>query len=212
MPIFKPAKPKKQVEKPYSIDVGGQQAQAAKDVLRKDLLFKRNVISADERSTAGWKVANYLRQLIAVQQPTIVALYQPINGEMDISPLMHDLHAAGIGVALPRVAVVDMPLVFNLWQPDERLDFDKLGIPCARGAEVLPAMVVAPCVGFDRQGYRLGYGKGYYDKTFKHFTQPVMGVGVSFAFAEIPNFPAQYADVRLEYVATELALIRCIKT
>ncbi len=180
-----------------------------KDKLRKELLFTRQQFSIDEQRTYNWQVANNVRNVVAQETPGVIAFYQPLEGEVDLNWLAEDLAQTGYTLTLPRVAAPGLPLIFNHWTPGDQLDHDKRGIPCASGSEILPALMLIPCVGFDRRGYRLGYGKGFYDMTLKSFEFPVVTCGIAQSGLEVEQLPDEYHDIPLDYVCTEKEVILC---
>ncbi|RYD47379.1 MAG: 5-formyltetrahydrofolate cyclo-ligase [Verrucomicrobiaceae bacterium] len=181
----------------------------AKQSLRNTLRHQRFVIPSDLVSTTRFKAINHLRTLIAEVTPTVVSLYSAREGELDLTPLAQDLWQSGQTVALPRVVARGHPLTFNIWPEGTPLEPDALGIPAATGAEILPAMIVLPMLGYSRQGYRLGSGGGYFDRTIKNFQFPVTTVGISFTELEIPEFPAESHDIPLNFIVTGKEVITC---
>lgn len=181
----------------------------AKQALRNTLRHRRLVIPSDLVSTTRFKAINHLRTLVAAVSPTVVSLYSAREGELDLTPLAEDLWQSGQTVALPRVIARGHPLTFNIWVPGTALEPDALGIPAATGPEIIPAMIIIPMVGYSRQGYRLGSGGGYFDRTIKGFQQPVITVGTSFTELEIPEFPAETHDIPLDYIVTGKEVITC---
>ncbi len=182
---------------------------AAKQALRAQLRHRRAVIPQDLVSTTRFKVINHLRTLISELAPTVVSLYSAREGELDLTPLAEDLWHSGQTVCLPRVIARGHPLTFNIWHANSKLEPDALGILSATGAEILPALIIIPMVGYNRRGYRLGSGGGYFDRTIKTFAQPVITVGVSFTELEIPEFPQEYHDIPLHYIVTGKEVILC---
>lgn len=180
----------------------------SKGELRKLLRHRRSVIPYDLRSTTQWKVINQLRSLIADLAPTVVALYSAQDGEINLEPLAQELWADGQTVALPRVVARGLPLVFNVWPPQGKLEADAMGLATATGPEILPALVITPMLGYNHQGYRLGYGGGYYDKTFSNFKHPCRKVGVCYTELELPpSFQPELHDVRLDFIVTGKGVI-----
>lgn len=183
--------------------------QAEKQLLRSMFRHRRNVIPADLVSTTSFKAANLVRTVLADMTPSVVCLYVPRKGEVDLSRLAEDLWQAGHTVVLPRVVQRNHPLAFNEWTRGMKLERDALGIPAATGAEIVPSVVVMPMVGYNRKGYRLGSGGGYYDRTLEAFKQPVRTVGVCYTELEIPEFPAEAHDLILDYIVTGKEVIEC---
>jgi 5,10-methenyltetrahydrofolate synthetase len=114
---------------------------------------------------------------------TVVSGYWPIRGELDLRPWLGRAVARGVQVALPVVVGRDAPLVFRVWTPGTPMTRGAWNIPVpAEGAEVTPDVVLAPLVGVDRAGYRLGNGGGYFDRTLAAISpREIVGVGHDFA-------------------------------
>jgi 5-formyltetrahydrofolate cyclo-ligase len=85
-----------------------------------------------------------------------------------------------------------------------------LGIPVPRQGEwVVPEVLIVPLVAFDRRGYRLGYGGGYYDRTLAELRQAgrVAAVGFAFAAQEVPEVPIGPHDAKLDAIVTEHGVV-----
>ena len=182
---------------------------AEKQLLRSMFRHRRHVIPSDLVSTTNFKAANLVRTLIADMAPTVVSLYMPRQNEVDLTLLVDDLWDANQTVCLPRVVQRGHPLVFNIWNRGRPLEPDALGIPAATGPEIVPSVIVIPMVGYNRAGYRLGSGGGYFDRTLAALKQPVVTIGVCFTELEIPDFPAEEHDTRLNYIVTGKEIIVC---
>lgn len=180
-----------------------------KHTLRSRFLQQRHALSDDFKNTASWKIWNHLRTLVAQHNPGVVAVYQPIHGEVDVLRFAEELAAAGVVVALPRCVQRGHPLVFNVWRPGEKLDFDVLNIPCAGGDVVVPHMVVLPLLAFTREGHRLGYGGGFYDVTLPQLPSPTVRVGVAYACQQTEGLPHEEHDQKMHYIITESEVIPC---
>ncbi len=91
------------------------------------------------------------------------------------------------------------------------LDRGQWGIrePKADAPEVDPDILLVPLLAFDRAGYRIGYGAGYYDMTIKRLRglKTVTAVGIAFAAQEVPEIPKTPRDERLDLVLTEREVI-----
>ena len=107
-------------------------------------------------------------------------LFRPIwsiNDEASTFLLLDRLAAKGIATALPVMQGRGAPLGFRLWKKDEPLGEAKWGIKEPfPAAEVFPDLLFVPLAGFDRAGNRLGYGAGFYDRTFARLRalQPIL--------------------------------------
>jgi len=180
-----------------------------KTILRAAALAKRDALSGGQRMAAAQAIA--LRGLpIELMPGTVVAGYSPIRSEIDPAPLMQELAARGMRLALPVIAARDAPLGFRLWAADDKLLRGPLGIlePSPDAAEIVPDIVLVPLAAFDRWGHRIGYGAGHYDRTLARLrdSQKIIAIGLAFAVQEIETIPALPHDVALDYVLTETQL------
>jgi 5-formyltetrahydrofolate cyclo-ligase len=128
-------------------------------------------------------------------------------GEIDIRPLLHALHARGHPVLLPETPPLGRPLIFRHWHPEAAMVRERFGTLRPDGAIAVPEVLFVPLVAFDRRGYRLGYGGGYYDRTLAALPGAI-AIGCAFAAQELDAVPAEAHDVRLHAVATERGVIR----
>jgi 5-formyltetrahydrofolate cyclo-ligase len=180
-----------------------------KAMLRAAALARRDALSGEQRIAAAQAVA--LRGLpIEIMPGAVVAGYSPIRGEIDPAPLMQELAARGMRLALPVIAARDSPLGFRLWAPGDKLLRGPLGIlePSPDTAEIVPDIALVPLAAFDRLGHRIGYGAGHYDRTLARLrdSKKIIAIGLAFAVQEIEAIPALPHDVALDYVLTETQL------
>jgi len=149
----------------------------------------------------------------ALMAPTnIFAGYMPIGSELDCLPLLNRLAAADVPLCLPVVTAPDQPLIFRRWLPDDPLVPGSFGTsePTTAAQEVLPQVLLVPMLAFDRQGHRLGYGGGYYDRTLKALRAPsdggggIVAIGVAFAGQLRDKVPVSDGDQPLDWILTEV--------
>lgn len=140
-----------------------------------------------------------------------VAGYWPFPDEIDPRPLMLALRGLGRALALPVVVERDRHLDFRAWVPGDDLEPGDHGTwhPFASAPLVVPGVVLVPLLAFDRAGYRLGYGGGYYDRTLESLRRAahVTTIGIGFAAQEVADVPHDRHDQRLDWIATETGLI-----
>ncbi|MFV0245237.1 MAG: 5-formyltetrahydrofolate cyclo-ligase [Qingshengfaniella sp.] len=152
----------------------------------------------------------HLSEALAPFRGQPVAGYMAMQGEIDPLPLMTDLAAAG-PVCVPVIEGRDRPLRFRAWQPGAALVKGTFGalIP-ETGDWIVPRALIVPLLSFDRAGYRLGYGGGFYDRTLENLRALGGGFAVGFAFGaqELPAVPIEPTDQRLDAIATEKGLWR----
>jgi 5-formyltetrahydrofolate cyclo-ligase len=139
----------------------------------------------------------------------VTAFYSPYRGEVNLFPLMEELAQDGLVTALPVVVAPRTALKFRAWSPGCALVPSRYGIPePVQGEIVEPDIFIVPLVGFDAQLYRLGYGGGFYDRTFAATTKPVKRIGVGFECASIDTIYPQSFDVPMDMVVTENGAVR----
>jgi len=180
--------------------------------LRALLLSRRR--AAPDPAAAARAVAERLLGDLPLPQDAVVSGYWPLGGELDPRPCLRRLAARGHRVALPRMQGERRPLDFHLWQEDDPLVAGGFRVmqPAAAAPRVAPDVLLVPLLAFDRRGGRLGYGKGYYDRTLRALREEGaarLAIGLAFALQEVAQVPLTAADEPLDAVVTELALHRC---
>ncbi len=192
-------------------------ATAQRRELRRDLAARRRGLGPGERIVAAQGLRRSLDQLPEYHTDTRVAGYWACDGELPLNLVIPPLLARGQQFLLP---VIDgRCLRFAAWQSGDEVTPNRYGIPEPTALDELlePArldMVLVPLLGFDRQGRRLGYGGGYYDRSFAFLadqvrpTEPLL-VGVAYAFQELPYIEPASWDISLDFIATERELIDC---
>ena len=184
--------------------------ETAKAELRATAQACRDALPADERKSAADAIAARKFPL-AITPSAIVSGFMPLKSEINPLPLMQKLAEAGARLALPAIAGRGKPLIMRAWEFGEPLDRGQWGIrePKADAPEVEPDILLVPLLAFDRAGYRLGYGAGYYDMTIHRLRalKPVTAIGTAFAAQEVPKIPATPRDERLDLVLTEREVI-----
>ena len=183
-----------------------------KQKLRRQFLDRRQAISMAGREKAAQAVCDIFLDNIKVLPGQVVSGYWPIRSELDPRPLLLALFKHDVTVALPRTEKGNMPsLTFWRWTPDMSMQNGEFGIQVPDSAfseHLTPDIVLLPLLAFDRQGNRLGYGQGYYDRTLQDIglIKPFLGVGIGYACQMCDALPAEVHDKRLDCVVTETAL------
>jgi 5-formyltetrahydrofolate cyclo-ligase len=186
---------------------------ASKALLRNDILARRGTISPAVVAAFAQRIATIGGAMAADLAAKTVAAYWPIKDEASPLLLLEALAAQGRATALPVMAARDAPLVFRRWRPGEPLHDVSFGLkePAADAPMIVPNLVFVPLVAFDRHGYRLGYGAGFYDRTLAKLRAKgvATAVGLAYALQELPEIPAESHDQKLDYVLTDREWIDC---
>ena len=133
----------------------------------------------------------------------------PIKGEYDARHLARTLRSRGALTALPVVVAPRSPLVFREWHPGIELLKGPLDIPYpADSQQLTPQAVLLPMNGWDAQGYRLGYGGGFFDRTLAAMAAKPLVIGVSYELARLDTIHPQSWDIPMDYVVTERGAYR----
>lgn len=176
---------------------------------RSRLLAERRQLSVAERQAIGAALAGHLRQVVEERfggaRGMVFSAYWPIKGEADLRPLMAELHAAGVTVALPLVETRAAPLTFRRWTPETRMvrgDWN-IPVPPPDAAALTPDITLAPLVGWTAEGYRLGYGGGYFDRTLAALDPKPFVIGIGFKTAQLSTIYPQPHDIPLDLIVTE---------
>jgi 5-formyltetrahydrofolate cyclo-ligase len=184
--------------------------ETAKAEMRATAQSHRDALPADERKAAAEAIAARKFPL-AVAPGVIVSGFMPLKSEINPLPLLQKLAEAGARLALPAIAGRGKPLIMRAWEFGAPLERGQWGIrePKTEAPEVEPDILLVPLLAFDRAGYRLGYGAGYYDMTIHRLRalKPVTAVGIAFAAQEVPKIPTTPRDERLDLVLTEREVI-----
>jgi 5-formyltetrahydrofolate cyclo-ligase len=171
---------------------------------RERLVAARLAIPAGERAKMAEDIAKNLDRLIGDPNGRIISLYWPFRGEPDLRSWIASIVARGAAAALPVVVEKGRPLVFRSYKPGDRLEKGVWNIPVpADGKEVIPDVVLAPVVGFDKQNYRLGYGGGFFDRTLAALPAKPLVIGVGYSSQAIATIYPQTHDIPMDRIVTE---------
>jgi 5-formyltetrahydrofolate cyclo-ligase len=188
-------------------------------LLRKELRERRAAIGASERIAAATSLVEHLEAIPEFITDANVAGYWAIAGELPLAAIIGGLRARGQVYHLP-VIDAQKRLVFAPWSPGMPIATNRFGIPepsDKKHAHLAPDamdVVLVPLLGFDRTGYRLGFGGGYYDRSFAFLrdierpAKPVL-VGIGYAAQEVDRIEPRDWDVKLDFIATDRELIDC---
>lgn len=143
---------------------------------------------------------------------TVVSGYMAIGSEIDPATLMQKIAARGSRLCLPVVVSPGAPLLFRRWAKGDGMETGAHAIPVpgADAEELVPDLLLVPLLAFDRQGRRLGYGGGYYDRTIAALRaeKEILAVGLAFSGQLRDDMPVGPHDAPLDWIVTESAALR----
>ena len=143
----------------------------------------------------------------------VVSGFAPLPDEFRVWPLLRRLQGEGFRLALPAMLGKGKPLVFRAWQPGDAMKSGVWGIaePKADKPALDPDILIVPLLAFDRRGWRLGYGGGFYDRTLKGLRarKTVVAVGLGYDEQEVDAVPHLDYDQRLDWVLRPSGPIKC---
>jgi 5-formyltetrahydrofolate cyclo-ligase len=175
--------------------------------LRRSMLAWRGGLGEEERREAAAGLLGMWRLERPVRTPAIVSGFWPMAEELDIRPLMTELFVQGCQLALPVVVGKKQPLVFRAWRPDDPLEAGVFGtLHPSPGCDIVePDALIVPLLACDEEGWRLGYGGGFYDRTLEGLRakKTITAVGVGFDAQLIPHVPHGPDDQRLDWLLTD---------
>jgi len=171
---------------------------------RQRLIAERLGIPGDIRRDHVNQIAAKLDEVIGEVHGRVISAYWPFRGEPDLRGFIDRVSTRGGRCALPVVVERGKPLVFRPWSPGEPLAKGVWNIPVpATTEEVLPDVVIAPVVGFDRACYRLGYGGGFFDLTLAAIKTSPLKLGVGYRQQALLTIHPQPNDIPMDMVITE---------
>lgn len=179
----------------------------AKSTMRQAMFAWRRALDDEARRAAARGLVATLRAERPMAVPCTVSGFWPIKDEIDVEPLMRDLHGQGCVLALPVVQGRGQRLLFRVWQPGDALEAGVFGTlqPSADREIVEPDALLVPLLACDREGWRLGYGGGFYDRTIEALRRKkeIVAIGVGFDGQVVDEVPHGPDDQRLDWLLTD---------
>ncbi len=187
-----------------------------KQELRARLIEQRAGLSEEDILSGSSGALEMIRTLYEWKNAKEVLIYWPIRGELDVRPLVTELWQRGARVLMPRCrpdAFGEMDIAcaaceddltegkFSIMEPDSQ--------KCPAVDVCCPDLAIIPAVCFDRRGYRLGYGGGYYDRLLATpDMQMTLKIGLGYTFQLVKELPVQPWDMPVDIICTEEELWR----
>lgn len=182
-----------------------------KSLIRQNMLQSRRALSAADVSVLSCRAQRNFIASDVFRRARVLALYSPVHQEIATERIAAAAIEAGKRICYPRVA--GQTLVFGEVASPEALRPGRFSIP-----EPLPAaprldgvidVLLVPGLAFDVQGFRLGYGRGYYDRYLADVAAGVLAVGLCYDFQVCAAVPQEPHDRRLDWLVTESSVNSC---
>ena len=175
--------------------------------------WRAGLTSTQMASAADALAAHALGFLPPLQPHAVVSAFAPMADELRVWPLLRRLSRDGVRLVLPVMQGKGQPLIFRAWTPGDAMDSGVWGIaePKADKPALDPDILLMPLLAFDRQGWRLGYGGGFYDRTLQGLRarKAVVAVGLGYDEQEVDAVPRLDYDQRLDWVLTPSGPRKC---
>ncbi|MFT4074154.1 MAG: 5-formyltetrahydrofolate cyclo-ligase [Asticcacaulis sp.] len=193
-----------------------------KPLLRNEMKRRRAAL-AQGAPLAGDMLAELACEALDERQAwpgrdAIIAGYWPIQSEINPFPLMQIFEERGYGLALPCLIAEGegYRMIFRRFSLGDELVNGPFDIrqPAEEADEILPDVVFLPLLAFDEQGWRLGYGGGYYDRVLSRLraAKTVWGYGIAFSGQQLAEIPFEVHDQPLDGIFTDQGVIHVRST
>ena len=171
------------------------------------LLEKRDGISAEMKSITSRQIQKKIQKIKEYAEATSIASYYPIGSEVLTQSIMQEILSKGVKLSLPRIA--NDVLEFRQISDFAQTEIGKFDIPEPRADAKLAEdidVILVPAVGLSRDGNRLGYGHGYYDKFLAQ--NNATSIALSYAKQLVGNIPSDATDIPVDWIVTEDQIIK----
>ncbi len=175
-----------------------------KEALRKEGLNKRNQMSCDEIVNLSNKIIKQIKKRIDFESYQVFGFYMPLGNEVDLRPLMEELINLGKTIVLPKVHDKKQMEFYPIQRIDE-VHVGKYQVLEPNSKEKMPKtnikIMFIPGIYFSYDGYRLGFGGGYYDRYLEDY--PHLKIGVCYSYQHITSIPTNCHDIPMDDIITE---------
>ena len=179
--------------------------------LRKILTEKRNLIKKNAKLEFNIEAFNQLTEQIKFNSIDCIGSFMSIRSEISTKQLNATILEMKKQLAFPTIEKNLETLTFKTTNSLKRFKMGKFNIPEPKdnNNEIIPQLFFVPCLGFDLEGFRIGYGGGFYDKTFaklKQLNLVFYTVGFAYDDQKQNKLPVEKFDYKLDFVLTEKQL------
>jgi 5-formyltetrahydrofolate cyclo-ligase len=180
-----------------------------KENVRKILRQRKEAMIPEDRLSKSHRICRHLMEII--RNGETVMVFTSKEKEVNTEPLILTLFKKGNPVVVPIIVKEDVSLRLSYLRDFSALVPSTFGVPEPIGSEIPAAAedistIVLPMLGFDRNGGRIGYGAGYYDR-FLSKNRNLRKIGIAFACQEVDSLPVDENDIRMDYIITEEGIV-----
>ncbi len=180
---------------------------------RNKFSILRKNIHNDSVYDFNYKIIDDLFEMNDFKKIKIVSSFFSIKTEISTLLLNKYLFKLKKKLVLPTIEFKSKILVFREYKINQKLRIGKYNIPEPpnKNNKHIPELLFVPCLAFDKKGFRLGYGGGYYDSTFAHFKKikhNFISIGLAYDDQRVEEVFREKFDCKLDYVLTEKQLYR----
>jgi 5-formyltetrahydrofolate cyclo-ligase len=184
-----------------------------KEQLRKSLLQIRATLSPAERERKGKKIRDNFFSLECYKKAKVVMFYLSLSSEVPTDEMIEKALLEGKKVVVPCIKNGD--ILPSLLTSLSQTKVGNLGIREPKKKKFIPReeldLVVVPGCGFDVKGYRIGFGKGFYDRFLPELKGKVPLVALAFELQIIEEVPLDKWDIQMDYIVTEKRIFKIEK-
>ena len=185
---------------------------AEKEVLRQRILQLRDNMDPADIRQKSLKIIEKVLGLPEYAKANVIALYVNKGSEVETKPLIRKALASGKKVLIPITKKNTRELLYSEISSLDALVPGTFGIPEPRDAKARALttanIVLVPGVVWDIYGYRLGWGKGYFDTVLSRLSDSSLSIGLSFDLQLVEQVPREQFDLPVEMLVTESRVIR----
>ena len=182
-----------------------------KSYLRKSFLLQRRKKHSTVKKFNYNLIFRLIRKHFQSKKITIGGYY-PSNYEVNILKFLEKASEKKFRISLPAIKFPNK-MSFKSWIFKEPLCINKFGIlePKNSKKKTIPDLIMVPLVAFDSHLNRIGYGKGYYDRSLRKISKikkKAISLGIAYSFQKCKKIPVNNHDFKLDYIFTEKGIIK----
>ena len=181
----------------------------AKSIIRKKIFLKRKKNYFEINKNFYYPLIRLFKKKVTNKNP-IISFYYPSSFELNILSILDIEYFKKFKFLLPIIEENDV-MNFYKWNKNDILAINKYGmLEPIKSKRINPNIILVPLLSFDNRKYRLGYGKGFYDKFLSKYLKThkkTLTIGIAFSFQKFHNLPINSKDIKLDYILTEKGFI-----